>query len=387
MHLNQYVGYDGPSRGIMGQVKYMDRERFQPVICEIKSTKHHELVNEVKDIGCEHVTLGRDRSYDLSIIVRVAFLLKRRKIDILNTHNAIACWYGNTAARIAGVPVVFTLRNNQRANYKLLLKKRTLYETARLLDRVAMKIADKTVAVSKRLERFYIEHEGIPAEKIMTITNAIDLETVDPYVGDGARRDARQRMGIRQDTAVIGIVGDLVERKGHACLIKAARSVMKTHADVVFLIVGDGPLRADLARRVSEDSLADHVVFAGHVKNAFPLLAAMDIFVLPSVAEGISRALMESMAIGMPSVCSAIDGNLDAVDDGEMGFIFPVDNDEILADRLLVLIANEDLRKEMGEKARERAKEKFGMRKLARAYEELYVDMIRIHSRRRLRDR
>jgi glycosyltransferase involved in cell wall biosynthesis len=93
------------------------------------------------------------------------------------------------------------------------------------------------------------------------------------------------------------------------------------------------------------------------------------------------------MAMGMPSVCSAIDGNLEAVDDGETGLIFPVDNDEILADRLLVLIANEELRKEMGEKARERAKEKFDMRKLARAYEELYVDMIRINSRRRLRDR
>jgi glycosyltransferase involved in cell wall biosynthesis len=331
------------------------------------------------------VTLGRSRFYDLSIIVRVAFLLKRQKIDILNTHNAIACWYGNTAARIAGVPVVFTLRNNQRENYKLLLKKRTLYETARLLDKVAIKIADKTVAVSKRLERFYIEHEGIPAEKIMTINNAIDLEKVDPYVGDGARRDARQRMGIGNDTMVIGIVGDLVERKGHACLVEAAKSLVRTtHSEIIFLIVGDGPLRADLARRVTEYSLADHVVFTGHVTNAFPLLAAMDIFVLPSVAEGISRALMESMAIGMPSVCSAIDGNLEAVDDGETGFIFPVDDHETLADRLLVLVANEDLRKKMGEKARVRAKEQFDMKRLAREYECLYADLFRIHSRRRL---
>jgi len=385
MHLNSYVGYDGPSRGIMGQVKYMNRGRFQPVICEIKSTKHPELVHEVKGMGCEHVTLERGRSYDLSIIARMTSLLKRREIDILNTHNAIACWYGNTAAKIAGVPVVFTLRNNQRENYKLLLKKRTLYETARLLDKVAIKIADKTVAVSKRLERFYIEHEGIPAEKIMTINNAIDLEKVDPYVGDGARRDARQRMGIGNDTMVIGIVGDLVERKGHACLVEAAKSLVRTtHSEIIFLIVGDGPLRADLARRVTEYSLADHVVFTGHVTNAFPLLAAMDIFVLPSVAEGISRALMESMAIGMPSVCSAIDGNLEAVDDGETGFIFPVDDHETLADRLLVLVANEDLRKKMGEKARVRAKEQFDMKRLAREYECLYADLFRIHSRRRL---
>ncbi len=380
MHLNSYIGYDGPSRGILGQIKYMNRNRFQPVICEIKSTRHRELIKVIEDMGCEHVSLCRNKFYDLYIILKLVLLLKKQKIDVLNTHNAIACWYGNIAAKIANIPVVFTLRNNQRENYKLLLKKRYQSQIAIMLDRFTMRVADKIVAVSQRLEKFYIENEGIPKGKIITINNAIDLETIEQFKKNYDRETFRAGMGIGGDITVIGIVGDLVERKGHACLIEAARIILKTNDKVVFLIVGDGPLKADLIKKINDYSISDNFVFTGHVKNVFHHAAAMDIFVLPSFAEGISRALMESMAMGLPSVCSRIDGNLEAVNDGETGFIFPVNDHESLADKLLSLIRNERLRKETGEKARVKAKEKFDMRKLARAYEELYMELINEYS-------
>ncbi len=80
MHLNLYAGYDGPSRGIAGQMKYTDRDRFQSVICEIMSTRHPELIREIKEMGCEHVSLDRNRLYNLSIIFRLVILLKTRII-------------------------------------------------------------------------------------------------------------------------------------------------------------------------------------------------------------------------------------------------------------------------------------------------------------------
>lgn len=377
MHLNSYIGYDGPSRGILGQIKYMNRNRFQPVICEIKSTRHWELIKVIEDIGCEHVSLGRNKFYDLSIILKLVLLLKKQKIDVLNTHNAIACWYGNIAAKIANIPVVFTLRNNQRENYKLLLKKRYQFQIAIMLDRFTMRVADKIVAVSQRLEKFYIENEGIPKEKIITIDNAIDLETIEQFKKNYDRENFRTGMGIGRDIIVIGIVGDLVERKGHACLIEAARIILKTNDKVVFLIVGEGPLKENLIEKINNYFILNHFIFTGHVKNVFHYVAAMDIFVLPSFAEGISRALMESMAMGMPAVCSNIDGNLEAVVDGETGFIFPVNNHDALADKLLFLIRNEEVRKEMGGRARARVKEKFDMRNLTRKYEELYTELIK----------
>jgi len=377
MHLNSYIGYDGTGRGILGQAKYTDNSKFHNVICEVKSTRHYELIKEIKNNGYEHISLNHNKFYDLSIIFKLAILLKQKKIDILNTHNAVPCWYGNIAAKIAGIPVVFTLRNVQSENYKLLLKRRFFYKTAILLDRITMRIADKIVAVSKRLEKFYIENERIPKEKITTVTNAIDLE---PFERKIDNEKIREELRIGRDTTVVGIVGDLVERKGHACLIEAARLIVKNNNKVVFLVVGEGPLKEDLIKKIKKYSISDHFIFTGHVKTVFHHLAAMDIFVLPSVAEGISRALMESMAMGLPAVCSGIDGNLEAVVDGETGFIIPVNDYQALADKLFFLIENEKVRKKMGETARIKAKKKFDMRNLSCGYEELYMELINEYS-------
>ena len=376
MHLNSYIDYGGPSRGILGQVKYTDKNKFQSIIGEIKSTKHDPLVRQIVNNGYEHISLNRNKFFDLSIILKLAILLKKNKVDVLNTHNAIACWHGNIAAKIANIPVVFTLRNNQKENYKFLLKKKYKYEVPILLDRVTMRVADKIVAVSKRLERTYIENEGIPEKKIMTIRNAVDLEIIDQFKGNRDRESIRQEMGIGATVTAVGIVGDLVERKGHACLIEAARIILKENDHTVFLIVGDGPLRGNLTQQIDRYSIQKHFIFTGHVTNVFHYVAAMDIFVLPSYAEGISRALMEAMAMGMPTVCSDNEGNMEAVDDGDTGFIFPMNNHAVLADNLLTLIENKDLQIKMGERARIMAEEKFDMKNLARRYEELYIKLL-----------
>ena len=376
MHLNLFVGYDGPSRGIIGQIKYMDKDRFQPVICEIKPTQHPELISHVKDLGCEHICLNRNRFYDISIFIKLVGVLRKYRIDVLNTHNALACWYGNIAAKLVSIPVVFTLRNNQWQNYKLLFKKKPFYEAARLLDRITMRFADKTVAVSKRLERFYVEHERVPQEKILTINNAIDLEPIEEFRRNNDRQCLRGKIGIDADKVVVGIVGDLVERKGHSCLIEAANIIVKEQKNVAFLIVGDGPLMADLQRKIDSYKLANHFVFTGQVKNVFNYLMSMDIFVLPSFAEGISRALMESMAMGIPSVCSAIDGNLEAVVEGETGFLFPVNDEAILTEKLLTLIQNSEQSKKMGEKSQKLASKMFDIKKMAGGYEDLYLELI-----------
>lgn len=376
MHLNSYIGYDGPSRGILGQIKYTDKSRFDNVVCEIKSTKHDELVRDLLQKGFEHVSLNRNRFYDASIILKLVRCLKKNRIDILNTHNAVACWYGNIAARIARIPVVFTLRLNQRENYRFLLNNGVLSEAASLLDRVTMKAADRIIAVSKRLERTYIENDGIPEGKITTIRNAVDLETIDRFRENHDRESIRRDMGIGPYATVVGIVGDLVERKGHTCLIEAARIILGKNGQVVFLIVGEGPLRESLELQIRRHSLGEHFILTGHVKNVFHHLAVMDIFVLPSFAEGISRALMEAMAMGMPAVCSDNDGNLEAVDHGINGFIFPLNDHAALAEHLLALIGDGDLRIAMGKQARRMAEIKFDMRTLARTYEELYLELV-----------
>jgi glycosyltransferase involved in cell wall biosynthesis len=376
MHLNTYIGYDGPSRGIMGQAKYTDKDRFHTTICEINPSRHDELVRLVISMGCDHACLNMNKIYDVSVVVKLVRLLKSNKIDMLNTHNTIACWYGNVAARLAGIPVVFTLRNVQSENYKYLFKKSYFYKPAIIIDYLTMKIADKVVAVSERLKKYYIENMGIHGKKIIAISNAIDLEQFNTRHD---RQQVKRELGIgNKPGVIIGIVGDLVERKGHAYLIEAAKIIVQENNNVRFLIVGDGPMKEDLIRRINKYDLSGYFFFTGHVKNVIPLLSIMDIFTLPSYAEGISRALMESMAMGIPSVCSAIDGNMEAIIDRETGLLFPAGDHKLLADKLLFLIFHEAIRKEMGEKARKRVEKEFNMKAMSAEYEKLYLNILNL---------
>lgn len=373
MHLVSHIGYDGPSRGVLGQVKYTDKNRFHNIICEIKSSKHAEVVKYIGDMGCEHVALGK-KSYDISAIYSIVKLLKNKRIDILNTHNAIPCWYGNIAAKIARVRVVFTLRNLQSENYKFILKKKMFYGPAIFIDNMTMNFADKIVAVSERLKDYYVDNTKISGDKITAIGNAIDLEQIEIC----NKKQIKKDMGIGQNDVLVGIVGDIVKRKGHMCLVDAAKTIVENCQNVRFLIVGDGDMRHDVIERIERYNISKYFIFTGHVKNVYPLLSIMDMFVLPSFAEGISRALMESMAVGIPSVCSAIDGNLEAVVDGETGFIFAPNDHISLAQKLKILISDENKRKYMGENARNRAKEKFDIKNLAGKYENLYLQLLKM---------
>lgn len=373
MHLCSFIGYDGPSRGILAQSKYTDKDRFHTTICEMKQTRHPELVSEIKNMGCGHYSLSSKKMYDPSIAYKLARCIRRLNIDILNTHNTMPCWHGKMAAAFVKIPVVFTLRNVQSENYKFILKKPCYYKPVIAVDCLMMSRSDKIVAVSSRLRDYYIKAMRIAPDKIISISNAIDLEQAkDDYDRETIKRQA----GIPLDAVVVGIVGDLVARKGHACLIEAAKLIVRRHRAVRFLIVGGGPLREELLGRIASAGLTGYFILTGHVKNVMPFVSVMDIFTLPSFAEGISRALMESMAMGIPSVCSAIDGNLEAVIDGETGYLFETGNAARLAEKLAALIENGEKRKQMGLKAATKALNSFDMERVARRYEDLYIQVL-----------
>ncbi len=372
MHLCSYLGYDGPSRGIIGQAKYTDDSNFHTTICEIKSTRNERLIKELINMGCGHLSLGINKVYDIRSIFRLARELKKNKIDILNTHNTLACWYGSIAAKLAGIPVVFTLRNLQSENYKFLFKKSFYSKPVIFIDSLFIKNSDVVVAVSERLRKYYIKNMGIPEKKILAINNAIDLEPLQKIYD---KQQIRKELGIGNEEVIIGITGDLIERKNHVCLVEAAKIIAEKQGEIRFLIVGKGPLENTLKKRIEKYGIRKNFIFTGHVENIGPLLSIMDIFTLPSLAEGISRSLMESMAMGIPSVCSVNDGNLEAVVHGETGLIFPVNEYKTLAGHLLFLVNDRKARIEMGRKASERAQMLFNMKDYSLRYEKLYLNL------------
>jgi glycosyltransferase involved in cell wall biosynthesis len=175
---------------------------------------------------------------------------------------------------------------------------------------------------------------------------------------------------------VVGIVARLARVKDHVTLLEAYLSLTALGDKNRLLVVGDGQLRAKLEDLAFSLGISKRVIFAGLRDDIPDLMRAMDIFVLSSLSEGISLTLLEAMACCLPLVATEVGGNPEVVINGETGYLVPPRNPEEMAKKLLLLINNEKLRRQMGEKGRERVIRNFGIKETTRKYEELYNSVL-----------
>ena len=174
----------------------------------------------------------------------------------------------------------------------------------------------------------------------------------------------------------IGIVARLSAEKDHQTLLSACKLLADHSSGFHLEIIGDGPLRGTLEKTVRTLGLDKHVSFAGMRHDVPELLRQLDIFVLSSTTEGISLTLLEAMATTLPVVATNVGGNPEVIIDGETGFIVPPQNPGVMANKLLLLINDVNLRRQMGNKGRERVVAQFSIKETALKYEKLYREVL-----------
>jgi glycosyltransferase involved in cell wall biosynthesis len=202
----------------------------------------------------------------------------------------------------------------------------------------------------------------------------VDTEKFSPRSGAGLRM--RKQLGIPEASVVIGSVGRLVPIKDYSTLLDAAEILMRQRRDVHVLLVGDGPERTGLQDRVARSAiLTGRVKFAGASDNVPDLLNALDVFVLPSISEGMSNTILEAMASGLAMVVTRAGGNSELVEDGRSGLLFAPRDLQTLAQLLLSLIEDSGKRLSLGAAARTRAVEHFGLASMIRQYRDLYLEL------------
>jgi glycosyltransferase involved in cell wall biosynthesis len=182
-----------------------------------------------------------------------------------------------------------------------------------------------------------------------------------------------KEMGIGTNDCVICFIGRLVPVKNIKSLLKAMRLVVKECPRIKLLLIGDGPERNELEKIVIENGLQSFVFFTGFRDDARDFLAEADIFVLPSYYEGISIALLEAMSAGLPSVITNVGGNSEVIIHNENGFLYPSGDVNSLSNYIIKLYQNTSLRKDMGEKAKERVNKYFSISHTAERYTQLYI--------------
>jgi glycosyltransferase involved in cell wall biosynthesis len=190
-----------------------------------------------------------------------------------------------------------------------------------------------------------------------------------------ANKNERQKTN--DNSCVIGFVGRLSEEKRVDDLLRAIKIVKEKHEGINCSIVGTGPEEEKLKKLVSELKLSQYVTFAGYSKNSFERLLDFDIFVLPSRTEGCPIVILEAMASGLPVVATYVGGNKELVQDNETGILVPPNNPSIMAEKIDKLIANKNLRLNMGQKGKSLAFSRFAPEKFTKSLENVYVQLLK----------
>jgi glycosyltransferase involved in cell wall biosynthesis len=296
-------------------------------------------------------------------MLATARALRREGVQVVHGYQWRPALVGCIVARLAGVPLVLASKRSLTGDH----------EQARRAWRVISRRVD-TILVNADALRSDGEAHGMRGRWEL-IPSGVD---VDRFAGGPSPTDAKAALGLDPARAVVGTVGRLEERKGHDQFLQGAREIFARANGMrpQMLNVGDGPLRARLVAQAAELDIADSVRFTGAVPDVRLALAAMDVFVLPSSAEGMSNALLEAMAARRPVVATAVGGTCEVLDGDGSGTLVPPGDPQALASAVMALLADPARAARVGQTARQCVIERFSVRAMVTRLESLYEERL-----------
>lgn len=312
------------------------------------------LADELRRLDVPVVVLDETRTSMLGIVIGMTRILRAHPCDLVHVHKYKDGVLGTIAARFAGVPyVVRTMHGQSEPLRGWLRAKSAIYET---VDRVTLQwMGDLVIAVSKRLAQALSE-SGYQPTMVTCIQNGLDLRHVAP---SRTRAEVLHELGLDPDALLVGTVGRLSAVKGHLHLLRAAKQLSLVEPRARFLFIGDGPLREELRLTAAELGIVGSCLFTGARRDVYDLVSAMDVFVLPSLNEGMPMSLLEAMALGRPVVASAAGGIPEVVSHRVNGLLAPPGDEPALAAACAELLRNRDLAMALGARARKTVEEGF----------------------------
>jgi glycosyltransferase involved in cell wall biosynthesis len=299
----------------------------------------------------------------LRFFFRLCWLIYRRRVDLIHVNSYVPGNYARLAAALMQVPIVI----DHWHGFIRFSRKR------RLICRFLGRFTDLSLAVSQGVKDYLLKEIGLDPAKIRVVVNGVDVAALDAAApGEAVRRD----LGLPAEAPVIGLVGRLDHwGKGHQELFTALAQIHASHP-VHALIVGGGRREDEVRQLAVSLGLAESVHFLGPRRDVPDLLNAMDIFVLPSYSEGVSLALLEAMAAGLPVIATAVGGTPEVVTDGVTGLLIPPRDPAALAGALERLLNDPAWAKQLGAKARVHVRQHFSLDRPGREINGIYEELV-----------
>lgn len=333
----------------------LDKSRFEARVVCLKSAG--ELAPELVQKGIPVIEKPISSRWSPKGLWKLGKYLKEQKIDIVHTHMYRANISGTVAAKIAGTPVIV-------ANIHTIEG----WDDAGQIftDRIVSRFRHCTVFVSESVRQNYIERISLPESRQKVIHNGVDTRFFCPGKDDDTP--------IFDGNLKVGCAARLMPIKALHVLVEAAADPDFQNAGVHFYIAGDGPLRQELLEYAQSVGALDFFHLLGFTNDTRDFYRALDIFVMPSLKEGFSNALIEAMACGLPIVTTAVGGNPEAIRHEINGLLVPPSDSKAFIEALRTIVNNPETRLRMGRESL-RIAQSFSMEEMVRRTENFYIDL------------
>jgi glycosyltransferase involved in cell wall biosynthesis len=364
--VDQLCQLGGAERALLQILRRLPRDRYS---ASVVTFQVNEKLEELQQLPCPLHVFPLRKTYDWNAAktaVKIQTLLKKERISLVHTFFETSDIWAAPIAKWSGVPALVSSRRDLG-----ILRS----HKHNLAYPIVNRFFDRVLAVSDEVRSYCIAHDHIPAEKVLTLYNGVDLEELDAKASGG---DIRQSLGVVPGVPIVSTVANIRRVKGIDVLVRAAAQVCRSFPQTVFVVAGavlEEQTFADLQKQVSALGLSKNFRFAGKLSNPFLLMRESSIFCLPSRSEGFSNALIEAMACSLPCVATRVGGNGEAIVDGINGHLVASEDADAMAERMQRLLQDPEFARRTGAEARQTVESRFSIRsmmdRLIGVYDEL----------------
>ena len=289
-------------------LKKLNREKYEPVVVSIIPIVG--IGERIEEEGIKILSLNAKFKCNPLIIWRVISIIKKEKPQILHSFLFHANFLGRVIGKLRNVPIIISSIHNEY--FGGILREKLLKWTDRFCN--------ITTIVSKGAAERMIDLKVVSKNKLKVIYNGIDLENF-PFRKLEARTKIRKELNIEENKKILISVGRLHEAKGCPYLIKAMKILKEKYPHILLIVLGEGPEGKKIEEQIKELKLEKNILLLGQKENISEYLNASDVFVMPSLWEGLPIALLEAMACGLPVVATRVGGVPEVVEDGKSSFL------------------------------------------------------------------
>ncbi|HPP86887.1 MAG TPA: glycosyltransferase [bacterium] len=350
----------GAELQVLNIVNFLDKSLFETFVLTINVTS--EVLEKFNKKNIKVINLEINNIFKIYRIILIPFIFIKYKIDILHTHFFYAHLTGRIFGFFCGIKKIFSTEHNliDWTQRNILLRKLNYFTVYYLTDKI--------IAISNSVAEI-LKQNNIQQNKILKIYNGIDIKKYSQKIGEDKKQKIKEELNIKNEIVLLTIAR-LEKRKGLNYLIEAVEKLRKIN--IKLLIVGAGKEYKNLTKQVEILKLTNKVLFTGAKQNVNEILQIADLFIMPSISEGLGIAIIEALAAGVPVIATNTGGIPEIVENNVNGILVEPQNSDALANAILKILTDGELLNFLKSNAQNSVCQKFDIREIIKIYQELY---------------